>query len=70
MPRDGYVSLVIYNVLGQQVKTLVDMPHSAGRYEVTWDGRDNAGSIVGSGIYFYRLRAGDGGLVKKMLLLK
>ena len=70
VPRDGYVSLVIYNVLGQQVKNLVDMPRSAGRYEVTWDGRDNAGRTVGTGVYFYRLQAGEGGIVKKMLLLK
>jgi hypothetical protein len=70
VPRASNVSLVIYNVLGQQVRTLVDAPQNAGRYTVTWDGRDNLGRVVGSGVYFYRMNAGETSLVKKMLMLK
>jgi hypothetical protein len=70
VPRASNVSLVIYNVLGQQVRTLVDAPQNAGRFTVTWDGRDNLGHVVGSGVYFYRLNAGETSLVKKMLMLK
>jgi flagellar hook assembly protein FlgD len=43
---------------------------SAGRYSVVWDGRDNSGNSVGSGMYFYRLETGGVALVKKMLMLK
>ncbi len=70
VPRDGFVSLLVYNVLGQKVRTLVDLPRAAGRYTVTWDGRDESGHVVGTGVYFYRLQAGESALVKKMLLVK
>ncbi len=70
VPRASNVSLVIYNVLGQKIRTLVDEPQNAGRFTVSWDGRDNFGRVVGSGVYFYRLNAGETSLVKKMLMLK
>ena len=64
------VSLVVYNVLGQQVRTLVNAPMTAGQYSLSWDGRNDAGSALSSGVYFYRLQAGSMAIVKKMLLLK
>ena len=70
IPRDGMVSLIVYNVLGQQVRTLVNAPMTAGQYSITWDGRNDAGSVLSSGVYFYRLQAGAMAIVKKMLLLK
>jgi len=70
IPKDGMVSLVVYNVLGQQVRTLVNAPMTAGQYSITWDGRNSAGSVLSSGVYFYRLQAGQLAIVKKMLLLK
>ena len=71
VPRNADVALVIYNVLGQRIRTLVDHEQrSAGRYSVVWDGRDDGGSSVGSGMYFYRLETGQVALVKKMLMLK
>ncbi len=70
VPKDGMVSLVIYNVLGQRVRTLANGPMSAGQYSITWDGRSDAGSVLSSGVYFYRLQAGEMAIVKKMLLLK
>ncbi len=64
------VTLVIYNTLGQQVRTLVDDYQTAGSYTVTWDGTSSTASQVSSGIYFYRLQAGDYSETRKMTLLK
>jgi serine protease AprX len=63
-------SLKIYNILGQLVRTIVDEPKSAGEYEVVWDGKNERGEEMASGIYFYRLKAGDFTETRKMLLLK
>ena len=64
------VHLVIYNLLGQQVRVLVNELQAAGRYSIRWDGRDAAGRQVTSGVYLYRLVAGDQVALKKMLLVK
>jgi lysophospholipase L1-like esterase len=64
------VSLKIYDILGQEVTTLVEDQLNAGGYQVTWDGRDFSGSSVVSGTYFYRLTAGDQMIFQKMLLLR
>ena len=64
------VSLVVYDVKGARVKTLVDGLHGGGRYTVEWDGRNNAGERVASGVYFYRLVEKNYTNTKKMLLLK
>jgi hypothetical protein len=62
--------LTIYNVLGQKVKTLLDEEKLPGNYTVTWDGKDDKGKDVASGIYFYQLKSGDIKQSRKMLLLK
>lgn len=64
------VRLNVYNILGQQVKTLVNEEMSAGRHTVIWDATDNYGERVATGIYLYRLEVGDRAESKKMLLLK
>ena len=64
------VNLRIYNIVGQVVKTLVSERQSAGRYQVRWDGTDNRGSAVSSGIYFYQVAAGKFRDVKRLMLLK
>jgi len=64
------VKLVIYNVLGQKIKTLVDEFQSAGHKVVWWDGKDERGDQVASGVYFYRLKADEFSEAKKMLLVK
>lgn len=64
------VELVVYNLLGQQVRTLVDEEKPKGQYTAHWDGRDYAGSYVATGVYFYRVTAGDFVDSKKMVLLK
>jgi flagellar hook assembly protein FlgD len=70
LPRKGQVELSIYNLLGQRVRVLMDESKPAGMYSAVWDGRDANGREVASGIYFYRLRAGENLATKKMLLLK
>ncbi len=64
------VSLKIYNSLGQVVKTLINQPQGAGRKSVRWDGKNDVGQSVGSGIYVYSLRVENLFFNKKMLLLK
>jgi hypothetical protein len=70
VPEAGMVRLSVYNVLGQEVKTLVNKNKNAGNYEVTWDATNNRGEKVNSGLYIYRLQAGHQMLTEKMVLLK
>lgn len=63
-------TLKIYNIRGQLVKTLVDEEKAPGNYKIIWDGKDNSGKEVASGIYFYQLRTADYTSSKKMVLLK
>ena len=64
------VSLVIYNILGQKVRTLVKKEKQSGPVTVIWDGKDNKGKDLSSGIYFYRLQAGELAQTRRMILLK
>ncbi len=68
--REIHVELSVYNTLGRRVKTLVDQSQSAGRYAVEWNGTDDSGHNVASGIYLYRLIRGGESQCKKMILLK
>ena len=71
LPQAVDVELTVYNVVGQPVRTLVAGYQSAGRYAVEWDATNDGGHRLSSGMYFYRLQAGEEFLkVKKMLLLK
>ncbi|KPL15904.1 MAG: hypothetical protein AMS26_06345, partial [Bacteroides sp. SM23_62] len=63
-------ALIVYNILGQKVRSLVDEVKLPGEYKVIWDGKDDKGNSVSSGIYFYKLKSGDFVQVKKMLLLR
>ncbi len=65
-----HVRLVVYNVLGQEVQTLVDDTRGAGEHQVMWNGRDGGGSRVASGLYLYRLEAGDYVETRKMMMMK
>jgi len=62
--------LTIYNVLGQRIVTVLNRELSPGSYRFTWDGTNESGESVSSGVYFYTLRAGDLDKTKKMLLVK
>jgi hypothetical protein len=70
VPTNSHVKIVIYNSLGQIVRRLVDENYSAGQQIVNWDGRNDFGQVVPSGIYFYRMKAGDYMALKKMMMLK
>jgi hypothetical protein len=70
IPSATYTSLKIFNILGQEVKTLVDEHREAGHYTVSWRGRDEFGTEVTTGVYFYTLKAGEFTETKRMLLLK
>lgn len=69
-PRRGRVTLEIFNVLGQKVRSLLDDDLSAGRHRVTFDGRDENGRVLASGIYLYRIQAGDFTQSRRMALIK
>jgi len=70
LPVNCRVSLKIYNITGQLVRTLIDKDLEAGTHKLIWDGKNESGEEVASGIYFYRLKAGDYVSVKKMGMVK
>jgi C1A family cysteine protease len=70
LTQAGTVRLAVYNVLGQEVITLVSRQQPAGEHEVIWNGTDLNGRPVSSGLYFYRLEIGDFAQTKKMVLLR
>jgi hypothetical protein len=66
----GHVNIAIFDVAGRRVRTLVDEQRPAGVFSVEWKGEDDRGRQVASGVYFYRMRAGEFVETKKMVLLK
>jgi hypothetical protein len=70
LPENANVRLEVFNILGQKVKVLVDEFQTQGYKQVTWDGRNDNGDQVSSGVYFYRINAGKFSEVLKMSLLK
>ena len=70
LPEAGYTRLIIYDLMGRQVQTLVDQPMEAGYYRQQWDGRNTMGQMVSGGIYFYQIQTNGFTRTRKMLLLK
>ena len=70
VPESGSVKLIVYNLLGQQVRTLIDDSIESGFHTVVWDGADEFGRQVASGIYIYRMNSGEFNATKRMLFLK
>jgi hypothetical protein len=71
VPRGSrYAELVVYDVKGRAVKTLMSGTPSAARNKITWNGKDDSGAPVASGVYFYRLTADRTSTIKKMVMLK
>ncbi len=70
LSSEGPVQLVIYNVLGQPVRTLVDETRGAGRYQVKWDARDDGGALLSTGVYIARLSYPGGVQTQRLLYLK
>jgi flagellar hook assembly protein FlgD len=77
IPNDGFVTLKVYSITGQEIATLVNEPRTAGKYETTFDAKNTLGTSLASGIYFYRVsvkgpsgKAGSYTETKKMILVK
>ncbi len=70
LPAAGHTRLAIYNLLGQEVRTLVDNDLPAGTHTIRWDGHDSRGNAAASGIYLYRLEATGVSLTRKMAMVK
>lgn len=70
LPNAVDVKVQVFNALGQMVRTLVNSEQKAGKYNVQWDSRSDAGNVVASGVYIYRIQAGSFVATKKMLLVK
>jgi hypothetical protein len=68
--QKGPVEVAIFNFLGQKVCVLVGAVQAPGSYEVRWDGRDNLGKRVSSGVYVYQLKAGEFTQARKMIFLQ
>jgi hypothetical protein len=68
--KDEHVMIEIYNIRGQRINTLINDQMRAGYHQVVWNGRCEIGNQVGSGIYFYRLKAGEYQSVRRMLQMK
>ncbi len=70
LPMSGFVRLTVYNLLGQKVRTLVNTRQTAGLHRIVWDGCDESGLPVSSGVYFYQLRTDAKTQTQKMMLLR
>ncbi|MFC1725836.1 T9SS type A sorting domain-containing protein [candidate division KSB1 bacterium] len=71
LPKPGNVNIIIYNELGQHVRTLVyNKQYSAGTHKAVFNGRDDSGNLLSSGLYFYRIKTGNNVKTHKMVLLK
>jgi uncharacterized repeat protein (TIGR02543 family) len=70
LPQPEHVAIQVYDIRGRLVKTLVDLNQPAGRHKVIWDATDNLSKKAPSGIYFYRMQAGEKLFTKRMVLLK
>ncbi|MFC1539040.1 Ig-like domain-containing protein [Candidatus Latescibacterota bacterium] len=70
IPETSHIRLTIYNMLGQHVRTLVSEVQPAGKYTIVWDGRDDSGQLVNSGVYIYQLKAGQITRTRNLLFMK
>ncbi len=68
--KESKVSVVVYNLMGQKIRTLVEKNKQSGNYTVIWDGKNDFGVAVASGVYLYNLKAGKFSDIKKMILLR
>jgi hypothetical protein len=70
LPEDNHVLIKIYNLQGEEIRTLADEPYFGGEHKIRWDGNDSKGNSVSSGIYLYQIKAGSFTKVEKMLLIR
>ncbi len=70
LPRAEKATIKVFDLLGREITTLLDRPLASGAHQVTWNGRDQSGVLVGSGVYFYRVEAGEFLKTVKMILMR
>ena len=74
VPERSYISIDVFNVLGQRVRTLINREQPAGTYTIIWDGADDRGTALATGVYLYRLTAETAGgahvATGRMVMLK
>jgi hypothetical protein len=70
LPENGIVTIIIYDMLGRQVKTLINQTQDAGYRSIIWDATNDYGKPVSAGIYLYQVQAGEYMEVRKMVLVK
>ena len=70
LPEQSHVTIVIYDMLGRQVRTLINQTQDAGYKSVQWDATDSFGKSVSAGVYLYQIQAGEFVQTRKMVLLK
>ncbi len=70
LPEDSHVSIMIFDLMGREIRTLINKQQSAGIKSIMWDGTNDLGQPLSAGMYLYRISAGDFHSVKKMVLLK
>ena len=70
IPEQEFVKITVFDILGNEVKTLVNQSMEPGQYSITWDSRNDKGRLLSSGIFFYTIQAGQFNQTKKMILLR
>ena len=70
LPRQAEIKVVIYNILGEPIRTIAQGKFGAGYHQITWNGKDDQGHTVSAGIYIYRLEGKNVHMAKKMILMK
>ena len=70
LPKENIVNITIYDVMGRNIRTLMNMNQKAGYHSIQWDAKNDVGEIVAGGMYIYTIQAGDFRATKKMVLLK
>ena len=70
LPEDGYVYITIYDIMGREIRTLVNTTQDAGFKSVIWDATNDYGNPVSAGVYLYQIQAGEFVQTRKMVLLK
>ena len=70
LPENSFVSIVIYDIMGRYIRSLMNVNQAAGYHSISWDAKNDIGEGVAAGMYIYTIQAGEFRQVKKMILLK
>jgi hypothetical protein len=68
VPKQSMVSVKVYNLVGREVRTLINEVHAVGNYSIAWDGKDSEGALVSPGLYIYKINAGASSVSRRMVL--